>query len=111
MTLYFPSSTIEIHRRRRIGSSNRFSLSATLTAYSIDIQPETRPDRVEMDGMRYGSVWTAYVDASVDVKEGDQIHVIDTDKVYSVKGVMTWEGAGLLDHKELTLVSQDGDSA
>jgi hypothetical protein len=111
MTIYFPSSTIEIFRRRRIGSSNRFSMSATLTAYSMDIQPETRPERVEMDGARYGTMWTAFVDASVDIKEGDEIHIIDTDKVYSVKGIQEWAGPGLLDHKELILTSQDGNAS
>lgn len=83
-------------------------MSATLTAYSADIQPETRPERVQMNGGRYGTLWTAYVDSSIDIKEGDQIHIVDTDKVYSVKGVIEWSGSGLLDHKELSLVSQDG---
>lgn len=86
-------------------------MSATLTAYSADIQPETRPERVEMDGMRYGTVWVAFLDASTDIKEGDEVHIIDTDKVYSVKGVEKWAGAGLLDHWEVTLVSQDGTNA
>lgn len=110
MTVYFTNSNIEIFRKRRIGSTNRFSMSATLTPYLADIQPETRPERVEMDGARYGTLWIAFVDASVDIKENDEIHIVDTDKVYSVKGVQEWGGAGLLDHKEVTLVSQDGDT-
>lgn len=110
MTLHFPSDTIEVFRKRRIGSSHRYSISATLTAYRADIQPETRPERVEMDGSRYGTLWVAFVDASVDIREGDQVHIIDTDKVYSVKGVQIWDG-GLQSHKELTLVSQDGDGS
>lgn len=108
--IYFPSSSIEIFRRRRIGSSNRFSMSATLTAYSMDIQPGTT-DRLLGEGLRAGTLWTAFVDDSIDIKEGDEVHVIDTDKVYSVKGVVEWGGAGLLDHKELTLMSQDGNDA
>jgi hypothetical protein len=108
MTVYFPTSTFEIFRKRRIGVSNRYSMSATLTAYVADIQPEGNPERVGMDASRYGTVWTAFVDTSVDIREGDEIHIIDTDKVYSVKGVIEYASAGLLDHKELTLVSQDG---
>lgn len=107
MTIYFSNSNFEIHRRRRIGSTHRYSMSATYTAYSGDIQPESRPERVEMSGSRYGSVWTAFVDTSVDVREGDEIRV-DDGKVYSVKGVIEYADANLLDHKELTLVSQDG---
>lgn len=61
-----------------------------------------------MDGGRYGTLWVAFVDVSIDIREGDEIHLIDTDKVYSVKGVVTWDG-GLQSHKELTLVSQDGN--
>lgn len=107
MTLYFNTSSFEIHRKRRIGTSNRYGMSATYTAYSADIQPESRPDRVEMSGSRYGSVWTAFVDTSVDIREGDEIRV-SNGKVYSVRGVVEYADAGLLDHKELTLVSQDG---
>lgn len=106
--IYFPTSTFEVFRKRRIGVTNRWAMSATLTAYTGDIQPESRPDRVEMSGSRYGSVWTAFVDTSVDIREGDEVHIIDTGKVYSVQGIIEYSGANLLDHKELTLVSQDG---
>jgi len=74
----------------------------------MDIQPETRPDRLEMSGSRYGTQWVAFVDSSVDIKEGDEVRIVDTGKKYGVKGVQTWSGAGLLDHKELTMISQDG---
>jgi len=107
MTLHFPNEVIQIFRKRRIGVTNRYSMSATLTAYKSDIQPMT-PERIAMEGGRYGTMWTAFVDASVDVKEGDEIHIIDTDKVYSVKGIIEYGGAFLQDHKELTLISQDG---
>jgi hypothetical protein len=48
----------------------------------------------------------AFIEATVDVKEGDQIVTAD-GKRYSVKGIQKWQGAGLLDHIELTLTSQD----
>lgn len=108
MTMYFTTTTFEVFRKRRIGVTNRWAMSATLTAYAADIQPEARPERLQMEGGRVGSIWTAFVDASVDVREGDEIHVVDTNKVYSVKGVIEYSGANLLDHKELTLMSQDG---
>lgn len=80
-------------------------MSATFTAYNVDIQPAS-PERVaEVDG-RFGAIFTAYVDIDIDIKVGDQVK-IDTGKTYGVKGVQIWQGAGLLDHKELVLESQD----
>lgn len=108
MTLFFSTTTFEVFRKRRIGSTNRWAMSATLTAYVADIQPEARPERIQMEGGRAGSLWVAYVDTSVDIREGDEIHVVDTGKVYSVKGVIEYSGATLLDHKEVTLMSRDG---
>lgn len=107
--VYFTSDEIEIYRRRRIGSTHRYSVSATLTAYNIDIQPETRPDRLQMSGNRYGTQWVAFIAADVDIKEGDELRLTDTGKKYGVKGIQKWAGAGLLDHQELILVSQDGN--
>lgn len=108
MTLYFKSHEIQIYRNRRIGTSNRYTMSATFTSYYADIQPETRSERLEMSGGRYGTVWTAFIDVDVDIKEGDQL--VDGDgKRYSVKSVVKWNGAGLLDHLELLIVSQDGN--
>lgn len=107
MTIYFKSHEITIYRRRRKGTSDRWGMSATFTGYWADIQPETRAERVEMVNGRFGATYVAYVDTTVEIKEGDQ--VLDSNgKRYSVKGVSHWQGAGLLDHKELTLVSQDG---
>jgi hypothetical protein len=106
--IYFNSDEIQIYRQRRIGSTNRYSVSATFTAYNMDIQPESRPDRLQMSGNRYGTQWVGFIDANVDIKEGDEIRVTDTGKKYGVKGVQKWAGAGLLDHIELTLISQDG---
>lgn len=110
MTIFFQNHQITIYRRRRVGSTNRYSMSATFTAYQSDIQP-AGIDRTTFVGGRVGAVYVAYVDTSVDIKESDQIKVIGgayANKKFSVKGVNHWEGAGLLDHVELTLVATDG---
>lgn len=104
MTLFFPNESIQIYRNRRIGSAHRFSMSATGTIWRADIQPASQTRQESLQG-RFGAVFTAFVEVDCDVKEGDQIHV--GTKVYSVKGVNIWRGAGLLDHKELLLTSQD----
>lgn len=78
--------------------------SATFTAFSGDIQPASQ-ERVEFVSGRIGAVFTGFVDTKIDIKEGDQISV--SGKRNSVKGVQIWSGAGLLDHKELLLTSQD----
>lgn len=106
MTLFFPNHQITIYRNRKIGSSDRFSMSATYTAYSIDIQPAS-DQRTEFLNGRIGATFTAYVETTVNIKEGDQI-VTEDGKRYSVRGVANWSGAGLLDHKELALAAQDG---
>lgn len=106
MTLFFTSDQIQVYRRRRIGSNHRYNISATGTVWPADIQPAS-PDRQESIQGRFGAVFTCFVDPECDVKEGDQIHIVDTGKVYSVKGVNKWQGAGLLDHKELLLTSED----
>lgn len=105
MTLFFPNDQIQVYRNRRIGSTHRFSVSATGTLWQADIQPAS-PQRQENIQGHFGATFTAFVDVDCDVKEGDQLHT-DDGKVYSVKGVGIWRGAGLLDHKELILVSQD----
>ncbi len=106
-TLYFDNHEITIFRKRRIGSTNRFAISATYTAYRADIQPATR-ERVEFFNGRFGAVFTAFVEATVDIRENDQVVTTSDSKRYSVKGVQRWQGAGLLDHLEIVLVSQDG---
>lgn len=104
--LYFKNHEITIYRTRRKSGTDRYGLSATLTAYSIDIQPSSI-ERVQMLGTRYGATYDAYVDSAVDIKEGDEV-VDESGKRYSVRGVSHYESAGLLDHKEITLVAQDG---
>ncbi len=103
--LFFPSSSIIIKRQHAQGN-NKYTYSATFTAYQADIQP-AGPDRTDQGFGRLGLVYNAYVDASNPVKEGDQL--ISSGKLYSVKAVQTWQGAGLLDHKALVLVSQDNN--
>lgn len=107
--IFFNSHDIQIYRHRRIGSTNRYGVSATLTVYPADIQP-AGIERQEMVGGRFGSVYETYMDASIDIKEGDQVVDTATDKRYSVKGITEWDGAGLLDHKQIILVSMDGSN-
>lgn len=104
-SLFFQNHQITIFRRRRISGSDRYAVSATFTAYNADIQPASQ-ERTEFIAGRIGTTFTAFVEATVDIKEGDYVHTED-GKVYAVKGVMKWEGAGLLDHIELILTSQD----
>lgn len=111
MTLFFTNHQIQIYRKRRKGSSNRYGMSATFTAYNSDIQPASA-DRVQLlaEG-RIGAVFTAFVDVFVDIKESDQVVVLGgvyDGKRFSVQGVQHWQGAGLLDYVELILVAQDG---
>lgn len=103
MTIYFRSHEITIYRSRHQGN-NKYTFSATFTAYQADIQP-IDPQRLDAVGGRIGKTWVAFVDASVNIKEGDQ--VVTGGIRYGVKGVSTWQNAGLLDHKELILQSQD----
>lgn len=111
MTLYFPSHSITIRRNRSLGSFNgveRFNFSATGTVAQADIQP-LAVDRVQLiDGGRIGSTFQAFVDASVDIKEGDQI--VSGGYTYSVKGMSKFQGAGLLDHHELILMRESGSN-
>lgn len=107
MTLFFTSDQIEIYRQRRITGTNRFAMSATFTVYAADIQPAS-DQRTQFAQGRIGAVFTAFIDATVGAKEGDYLVVTDSGKKYAVKGVKTWQGAGLLDHTELLLVAQDG---
>jgi len=85
-------------------------MSATFTAIEADIQPAST-ERTEFVQGRIGATYVAFVDTTYDIKESDQIRVIGgqyNNKLFSVKAVQHWEGAGLLDHLELTLTSQDG---
>lgn len=106
MTLFFKNHEIQIYRNRRVGTSDKFSMSATLTVYNADIQPAS-DQRTEFIGGRIGATFTGFVETNAEIKEGDQI-VTEDGKRYSVRGVANWSGAGLLDHKEITLVAQDG---
>lgn len=109
MTVYFNSHDVEIYRRRRRTGTDRFVMSATLTVVDADIQP-LEPERAELAGGRYGAIYECYMDESIDIKEGDQLVDTATSKRYSVKGVSSWDGAGLLGHKEIILTSMDGNN-
>lgn len=103
MTIYFNSHTITIRRLRPFGSAKQ-NFSATYTSYNADIQP-LEGSRVNDVAGRIGKTYEAFVDASIEVREGDQID--DGSGVrYSVKSVTYFHGAGLLDHKHLILESQ-----
>jgi len=43
----------------------------------------------------------------IHVKEGDEVVTLSNSKRYSVKSVSLWTGFGIVDTKELTIVSQD----
>lgn len=106
MTLFFDNHEIKIYRSRRKGNADRYGMSATFTAYRADIQPADQI-RLEMVNGRFGSTFVAFVEASVDIKEGDIVVTTSNNKRYGVRGVSRWDGAGLLDHLELILVAQD----
>lgn len=101
--VYFPSHSIIIRRERNLGGL-KYGYSATFTAYQADIQP-VEAERTEFVGGTVGKTYEAFVDPSVSVKEGDQIS--SGGKIYSVSSVSSFQGAGLLDHKSLIIVSQD----
>lgn len=102
MTLFFDSHQITIRRLRQYGQ-NKQNYSATYTVYAADIQPASL-ERTQIVAGRIGSTFQAFVDSLIDVREGDQI---DTGgQRYSVRAVIEYEGAGLLDHKELILMKQ-----
>lgn len=109
-SLFFTNHEIQIYRNRRIGSNNRYTMSATGTVNPADITPASL-ERTEFENSAIGKTYIAYVDVDLDIKEGDEVTIVDSSdlnsKRYSVKGVSRWEGFGIVDCKELTLVSQD----
>lgn len=105
MTIFFASHQIII-RRQRHKSGLRYGLSSTGTVQDIDLQP-VQSDRINQVGGEIGKTYEAWCDGSIDVKEGDQIKVIETSKIFSVRSVSTYENSGLLEHHYLILMSQD----
>ena len=85
-------------------------MSATGTVQPIDITPASL-ERTEFENSAIGKTYTGYCEQDLNIKEGDEIVVTDTsdlnNKRFSVKGVSRWEGYGIVDCKELTLVSKD----
>lgn len=110
MTLFFTNHQIQVYRNRRIGSANRFNVSATGTVLPADITPASL-ERSEFENTAIGKTYIGYVESSNDIKEADEVVIVDStslvNKRFSVKGVSTWEGYGIVDCKELTLVSKD----
>lgn len=102
MTLFFASHEITIRRLRQFGAGKQ-NYSATFTSYSADIQPLDLARTNLIDG-RLGATFQAFLDSTIDVREGDQI--VSGGYTYSVRSVIQYQGAGLLDHKELILVKQ-----
>lgn len=105
MTLFFKSDQIII-RRQRAKSGLRYGFSATGTVQDLDLQP-VQAERVNLLGGRIGKTYEGWLEATVDIKESDQIKIIDTGRIFTVKTVSTYENAGLLDHHHLILVAQD----
>lgn len=110
MGLFFTNHQIQIYRNRRIGSNDRYTMSATGTVNPADITPASL-ERTVFENSAVGKTYIAYLEVNVDVKESDQITVVDSSsqnaKRYSVKSVSTWQGFGIVDCKELVLVSKD----
>lgn len=109
MTLFFSNEEITIYRNRRIGATNRYTMSATGTVEAIDINPASL-ERTEFENSAIGKTYIAYVEVDTDIKEADEVVVLSgtlVNKRFSVKGVSRWEGLGIVDCKELTLVSRD----
>jgi len=63
-----------------------------------------------MESGQLGHVFTAFVDTDVNVMESDELRIVGSDKIYTVRGVNRWQGAGLLDHIELVLVRKDDNA-
>ena len=104
MTIFFRNHQITILRARNT-SSIKYSYSATYTAYNADIQPQNG-ERVIQTGGRVGKSYDAFIDATVNIKEGDIVKTED-GKRYAIKAISTFEGAGLLDHTQLMIEAQD----
>jgi hypothetical protein len=110
VALFFTNHEITVYRNRRIGVTNRYGMSATGTVLPSDITPASL-ERTKFENQSVGKTYLGYIEVNADVKEGDEIVVTDSSdqnaKRYSVKGVSRWEGFGIVDCKELTLVSMD----
>lgn len=105
MTLFFQNHEITILRLRQRNGITR-TMSATGTVHPADIQPIT-DERLNLFGGRIGKMYQAFVNPDCTVEEGDVVRVVGSGKTYAVNAVSTYAGAGLLDHKELILISQD----
>lgn len=105
MAVFFKNKRIQVYRNRQKGNTNRYGMSATGTVWNADIQP-AGGTRQQFLIQQYAATHTAFVDAGMDVKENDKVYATD-GKIYTVKGVQIWDGAGLLSHQQLFLTSRD----
>lgn len=107
-TLYFANSEIIVLRSRNVGG-HRISMSATFTVMPATIEPASTV-RTEFINGRPGHVFTGFVSIDYLIREGDRIVTLNDNhtrnKQYEVQGVNYWQGSGLLDHQELTLVDE-----
>lgn len=110
MSLFFWNHEVAIYRNRQLGAANKWTMSATGTIELADITPASL-ERTEFENGPVGKTYVAYMEPGTDVKEGDIIIVRDSttldSKRYTVKSVSRWEGFGVVDSKELTIVSRD----
>lgn len=103
--IYFASHQIII-RRLKTRAAHKWAYSATFTTYDADVQPITS-EREGLPTGQIGKLYEAWIDVTVLVKEGDQVQTLTDSKIFNVKGVSIYSGAGLLDHKYLILIAQD----
>lgn len=108
--LFFDNHSVIVYRQKRVGSTNRHTMSATGTVYAADITP-AEPARDFYDNQATGKTYTCYLEVTTDVKVGDELVISDTttlnSKRFAVKGVSHWEGFGAVDCKEVTIVARD----
>lgn len=106
MTLFFSDDEIQVYRRRQIGSTSKYSVSATGTLWKLDISPSSL-ERLQLTSGQVGKSYVGYADITADIKEGDEIVSQSNGVRYGVKSVSVWAGFGNVDCKELDLVARD----
>lgn len=108
--LFFNNHQVKVYRQRRVGSTNRHTLSATGTVYAADITPAD-PERSQFENQAVGKLYICYLEPDTDIKVNDEVVITDittlNGKRFSVQGVSHWEGFGLVDCKEVSLVAKD----
>lgn len=82
------------------GSSSRLALS-TMTAVFGHLQPVAQEKTQSFPGAVPGKLYRIYVDADIDIQEGDQLRDEDQN-IYTVRkgGVTRWQH-GAMDYQEV----------